>query len=64
LPVQLIDTFAYCCGKCSFDLCRVCYEGLPETNEIILKPIDVKALTALAIEEDIDSESDWKEGED
>jgi hypothetical protein len=41
-----------------FDLCRVCYEGLPEMNEIILAPIDAKALKVLAVEEKIDSESD------
>ena len=30
----------------------------PEMNEIILAPIDAKALTALAVEEKIESESD------
>ncbi len=30
----------------------------PEMNEIILAPIDAKALKALAVEEKIDSESD------
>ncbi len=64
MPVQLIDPIAYGCGKCSFDICLVCYGNLPAINEIIPQIIDNKALLVLAVEEDVDSESDWKDEEE